>query len=177
MNRIILLAVKQQGGEYRGTVETNDRHWLHYFNKSEEKYADHSLVGYSYTEIKARLGSADEVTAGKARGDIVVSVDARLGRQSSGLKRQARHIEKVRETSPDLTADEVRISTEDIRDEDWLKVAKSLFSSVSPHIGYGRPHTRAKPTTLSLRCPRTSVPAQRSPREVCATARTRSKIC
>ena len=64
----------------------------------------------------------------------------------------------------------MRISTEDIRDEDWLKVAKSLFSSVSPHIGYGRPHTCAKPTTLSLRCPRTSVPAQRSPREVCATA-------
>ena len=45
-----------------------------------------------------------------------------------------------------------------------------MFSSVSPHIGYGRPHTCAKPTTLSLRCPRTSVPAQRSPREVCATA-------
>ena len=64
----------------------------------------------------------------------------------------------------------MRISTEDIRDEDWLKVAKSLFSSVSPHIGYGRPHTCTKPTTLSLRCPRTSVPAQRSPREVCATA-------
>ena len=110
------------------------------------------------------------MTAGQDRGDIVVSVDARLGRQSSGLKWQARHIEKVRETSPDLTADEVRISTEDIRDEDWLKVAKSLFSSVSPHIGYGRPHTCAKPTTLWLRCPRTSVPAQRSPREVCATA-------
>ena len=100
MNRIILLAVKQQGGEYRGTVETNDRHWLHYFNKSEEKYAHHGLVGYSYTEIKARLGSADEVTAGKARGDIVVSVDSdgrqwyHLGRQSSGLHGTLKKLDK-----------------------------------------------------------------------------------
>ena len=132
MNRIILLAVKQQGGEYRGTVETNDRHWLHYFNKSEEKYAHHGLVGYSYTEIKARLGSADEVTAGKARGDIVVSVDSdgrqwyHLGRQSSGLKRQARHVEEIGQTNSNVIADDVHIATEDIGDEDWLKFTTSL---------------------------------------------------
>ena len=134
MNRIIYLAVKQTGDcdSYRGFVETNDRQWLQFFKKIEEKYADHRLEGYSYTEIKALLGGADEVTAGKVRGDIVVSVDANgrewfhMGRQSSGLKRQTRSLQEVGQSNSDITAEDLHVASEDMQDEDWLKFATTL---------------------------------------------------
>ena len=87
------------------------------------------------------------MTAGKARGDIVVSVDSdgrqwyHLGRQSSGLKRLARQVEESGQTNSNVTVADARIAIEDLGDEDWLKFTTSLSKMAGMSNSSASSHT------------------------------------
>ena len=70
MNAIINAAVRDKKMNYRSSLRTDPVEWCHMRSKIDKMYKNERAEGYSYTELKARLGSDQAIQDGIRIGDI-----------------------------------------------------------------------------------------------------------
>ena len=72
MNAIINAAVRDKKMNYRSSLRTDPVEWCHMRSKIDTRYKNERAEGYSYTELKAKLGSDQAIQDGIRIGDIEV---------------------------------------------------------------------------------------------------------